>query len=136
MSADRRRRGFTMPEVIAAFAVMSVASAVMFQFVASARRGVRANAESRLAGGVAQGALERVRLLPADELDGRQSIELPLPEAAERLAGARLTVTVRPWRNSPGLRHVRVRLRWRSRSRARREREVVRETLISDNQIR
>jgi len=135
MSAHSRRdRGFTIPETIAAFAVLSVAAAVMFQLVAATRKGTRANAEARLAECIAQGALERARHLSREELGGQAPVELPLPEAAERLAEAKLTVTARPWGDGPGLRHVRVRLRWRGRSG--REREVVRETLVSDNQIR
>ena len=134
MSAHSRRdRGFTMPEVIAAFAVLSVAAAVMFELVASTRKVTRANAESRLAECIAQGALERARHLSPEELGGQGPVELPLPDAAERLAEAKLTVTVREWRSRPGLRHVRVRLTWRSR--LDREREIVRETLVSDNQI-
>jgi type II secretory pathway component PulF len=61
-------------------------------------------------------------------------IGLSLPDAAERLDDAKLTVTARPWDSGPGLRHLRVRLGWRGRSG--REREVVRETLVSENQIR
>ncbi len=123
-----RTRGFTMAELMAAFAVLSVVSAVMIQLVVSMRGVTRTSAETRLAGDVAQGVLEQVRSMPRGRLaiDGALAVELP--DVASRLEHARLTVTVAAWSGNPSLRHVCVVLNWRSRPD--RERSIVREALV------
>lgn len=131
---NRHSRGFTMAEVITAFAVVSVASAVMIQLLVSTRTVARSTAESRLAAGIAQGVLERVRLLSPEELDKTGALDVPLPGIASRLGNAKITTTVCAWQRQEGLRHVRLVFEWQSRSG--RKREIVREALISDNRAR
>jgi hypothetical protein len=117
-----------MAEVMAAFAVLSVVSAVMIQLVVSMRGVTRTSAETRLAGDIAQGVLERVRSMPRSQLADDGAMALALPRIATRLQDARLTVAVAAWNGNPSLRHVRVVLNWRSRSD--REHSITREALI------
>jgi hypothetical protein len=140
-----------MAEVVAAFAVTSLAGTVLVHLLLSTRATVRASAERRLATEIAQGALERVRSAPLDGAEGIAAdgmpVELPLPMATSLLQEARLTVSVEDWRGqagrlapgSPGarlnagLRHIRVQVEWRSSRGGRRK--VVREALTSDTHV-
>ncbi len=130
-------RAFTMAEVLTAFAVTSLAGTMLVQLLFSTRTTVRASAERRLATEIAQGALERVRVMSPEGAAGivadGEPVELALPPAAGRLEDARLTVSAKDWRGYAGLRHVRVQVEWRS-SRGGRQ-KVVREGLASDAHV-
>ncbi len=134
MQGARRDRGFTIIEVTAAMAVVAVVAAVVIQMMVSSHNAARATAQRRLASGIAQGALERLRSLPPDELVTGSAAKLDLPPEAAALHDASFTATVAPWRGEEGLRHVKVVLGWRSRRGV--EREVVREGLASDERTR
>jgi type II secretory pathway pseudopilin PulG len=133
----RRARGFTLIDVTAAMAVVSVVAVLVIQALASSHQAARGAAELRLASGVAQGAFERLRSLPPEELVSGQdgvSARIKLPPEATDLREAALTATVAPWQGDGKLRHLRVVLTWQSWRGHRRE--VVREGLSSDERIR
>ena len=127
-------RGFTLIEIAAAIAVLSVVMVLVIQLLAFSRVAARANIETRLASSVAQGAYERLRGMPPRELADRDGIDIALPPEASRLRDAELTATSSEWEGGQGLRHVRVVLRWRSARNV--EREIVREGLASDHRAR
>jgi len=142
-AARERRydRGFTLAEIICAFVVIAMATGMVASLLASSRDTARRTVETRLAASVAQGAYERLRSGPQDELpaDGIV-IELPLPPEAGRLASARLTATSDPWPEAPGARHLRVTFEWLPRRAGGRPgtepRRIAREGLVSDARAR
>ncbi len=126
--------GFTLVEIAAAIAVLSVVMVLVIQLLAFSRAAARRNIETRLASSVAQGAYERLRGMSADSLRRSGEIGIELPPEASRLREAKLRVTSREWEGGRGLRHVRIVLTWRSSRN--REREIVREGLVSDHRAR
>ncbi|MHC5057453.1 MAG: type II secretion system F family protein [Planctomycetota bacterium] len=124
-----------------AFAVIAVATGMVVSLLASSRDAARRTVETRLAASVAQGAYERLRsgAHSAPPPEGAV-IELPLPPEAERLDGARLTATSRPWRDIKGAHHIEVTFEWRPRRSGGRAgaktRRIVREGLVSDARAR
>ena len=135
MSVMRRRNtGFTVLELLAAIFVISVVMTTFVALLVKVRRAIDVIEEQSLAAAVAQGALERLRRLPPDELVSGRAISSALPPEAGRLSRAKLTTTVSAWNAQPRLRHLRVELTWRSRDF--RTRVIVREGLASDRRIR
>ncbi len=132
--SSRPRSGFTMVELVAAIAVLSIASLLVIGMMLASRRASGSLAERRLAGDITQGALEALRTWPAEMLKAKGRISLPLPTEAERLAEASMSVDVKNWGDAEELRHVRVTLRWRSRRGV--AREVIREGLIGAHRVR
>jgi prepilin-type N-terminal cleavage/methylation domain-containing protein len=130
----KRARGFTLIEIAAAIAVLSVVMVLVIQLLAFSRAAARANIETRLASSVAQGAYDRLRGMSADELRRSEKIGVALPPEASRLREAKLEATSREWEGGRGLRHVRIVLTWRSARNV--EREIVREGLASDHRAR
>jgi len=134
-------RGFTLAEIMCAFVVISLATGMVVSLLSSSRDAARRTVETRLASSVAQGAYERLRSGAHDALpaDGTV-IELPLPQEAERLDGARLTATSRPWPDVSGARCVKVTLEWRPRraggQAGTEPRRIMREGLVSDARAR
>lgn len=134
----RRDRGFTLIDITAAIAVITVVAIVVMQAIVSSRNAARATEELRFASALAQGAFERARSLPPEELAAEDGRRLELPSLcmgrAAALREAALDVSVVPWRADAKLKHVRVVLKWRSCRGV--EREVVREGLTSDERRR
>jgi type II secretory pathway pseudopilin PulG len=140
-SAARRDRALTVAEVTCAFAVVAVATAMVASLLASSRGAARRTMETRLAASVAQATYERLRSGPHSALppDGA-ALDLALPPVAERLAGARLTATSRPWPDAEGVRHLVVELEWRPSGTGGQAgagpRRMTREGLVSDARAR
>lgn len=127
-------RGFTLVEIAAAIAVLSVVMVLVIQLLAFSRAAARSNIEMRLASSVAQGAYERLRGMSAGTLRRSGEVDVELPPEASRLRDAKLKASSSEWEGGQGLRHVRVVLRWRSARNV--EREIVREGLASDHRAR
>ena len=111
----RGARGFTLAEVLIAFMVVLVLSAAMIQTVGALRSFARSTGEYRLASGIAQGALERVRSMPLEQWAGPVVLNPPLPEEAMTLADADLRIGVEEWEGHPGLYRLTAVVEWRSR---------------------
>ena len=123
-----------MLELVAAIAVVSVATVLVIGMMLASQKASSSLAERHLAGDVAQGALEALRTWPAANLKAGGRVSLPLPPEAKGLAEASMSVDLMKWKDARELRHVRVTIRWRSRRGA--ARKVVREGLIGAHRVR
>ena len=130
MRRPRAGSGFVLIEVLAAAAVAGVALGMLVAVLLAAARVQKAEREASTAWAAASGAFERLRGAPLAELPGREPSALPLPAEAAGLEAAELEGSCRPWKDEPGVRHLRVALRWKAPSG--KIRHVVCEGLISD----
>ncbi len=132
--AGRARGGYTLMELTAAIAVVGLAMTMLVALMVAARRTARLQSERRLAGALAQGALERLRGAAPGGLPGKAGKKQPLPPEAGRLRNARILASAAPWKGQKGLRRVKVTISWDSRAGQRRR--LVREGLVSDARAR
>ena len=130
----RRDRGFTLIDLAAAIAVLTVLAIVVMQVTVTSRNAARVTEETRLASALAQGAFERARSLPPGELASGEPLPLEPPPEASELEAASLEAVVVPWHGDETLKHVKITFTWQSCRGGRRE--VVREGLVSDKRVR
>jgi prepilin-type N-terminal cleavage/methylation domain-containing protein len=111
---SNRARGFTLPEVLVASAVLGIAMVASLQIASRLRIVERETEHRRCALVEADNWLERLTATPWDELTAEHVAECRLSEhAAQQLPGGELQIELAAEDAMPQVKHIVVEVRWR-----------------------